>query len=104
MTPAFVALICVATVLVGAPSATLAQQPILPPLHTRGHQIVDADGRPVRLASVNWYGFDQKEHVAGGLDHARLAAIIGQIKTIGANSVRLPWANETVERDPVVPD
>jgi len=104
MTPAFVALICVASVLVGAPSATLAQQPILPPLHTLGHQIVDADGRPVRLASVNWYGFDQKEHVAGGLDHALLPAIIGQIKAIGANSVRLPWANETVERDPVVPD
>src|SRR6516225_1754671 len=59
---------------------------------------------PVPLASVNWYGFDQKEFVAGGLDHARLEVIIGQIKAIGVNSVRLPWANETFEKNPVVPE
>ena len=64
---------------------------------------MDATGRSVRLTSVNWYGFDEKEFVAGGLDHAPLAEIVGQIKKIGVNSVRLPWANETLERDPVVP-
>jgi endoglucanase len=53
---------------------------------------------------VNWYGFDQKEFVAGGLDVAPLRAIIEQILAIGVNSVRLPWANETFERNPVVPD
>jgi endoglucanase len=42
--------------------------------------------------------------VAGGLDHAPLAAIVEQIRRIGVNSVRLPWANETLERDPLVPD
>ena len=60
-------------------------------------------GRAIRLTSVNWYGFDEKEFVAGGLDHAPLAAIVEQIKTIGVNSVRLPWANETLERNPEVP-
>jgi len=77
---------------------------IVPPLHSEGHQIVDGAGRPVRLTSVNWYGFDQKEYVVGGLDHAPLDAIIGQIRQIGVNSVRLPWANETLEHDPLVPD
>ena len=77
---------------------------IAPPLHTEGHQILDASGIPVRLTSVNWYGFDEKEYVAGGLDHASLTAIVEQIRQIGVNSVRLPWANETLERDPVVPD
>jgi endoglucanase len=77
---------------------------IAPPLHTDGHRIVDASGRAVRLTSVNWYGFDQKEYVAGGLDHAPLATIVGQIRAIGVNSVRLPWANETVEHNPAVPD
>jgi len=85
-----------------AVGAAKAQDPA-PPLHTRGNQIVDATGRSVRLTSVNWYGFDEKEFVAGGLDHAPLAEIVGQIKKIGVNSVRLPWANETLERDPVVP-
>ena len=61
-------------------------------------------GHLVRLTSVNWYGFDQKELVVGGLDHAPLATIISQIRAIGVNSVRLPWANETLDRNPVVPE
>ena len=84
---------------------TLAAQPpaIVPPLHTAGYRIVDAAGHTVRLASVNWFGFDEKEYVAGGLDHAPLAAIVHQIQRLGVNSVRLPWANEVLERNPVVP-
>jgi endoglucanase len=42
--------------------------------------------------------------VAGGLDHAPLAMIVKEIKAIGVNSVRLPWANETLERNPVPPN
>jgi endoglucanase len=80
------------------------QRGVEPPLHTSGYQILDLVGHVVRLTSVNWYGFDQKEFVAGGLDHAPLEAIISQIRGIGVNSVRLPWANETLERNPVVAD
>ena len=81
-----------------------AQEKIVPPLHTSGRKILDAKNQTVRLRAVNWFGFDQKEFVAGGLDHAPLAAIIEQIHALGLNSVRLPWANETVEKDPIVPD
>ena len=81
----------------------LRAQDAVPPLHTQLNQIVDSAGHTIRLTSVNWYGFDEKEFVAGGLDHAPLAEIVDQIKKIGVNSVRLPWANETVERNPVVP-
>jgi endoglucanase len=80
------------------------QLSVQPPLHTRGHQIVDAAGHSVRLTSVNWYGFDQKEFVVGGLDHAPLATIVSEIVALGVNSVRLPWANETLEHNPVVVD
>jgi endoglucanase len=104
MTRPFAAVLCAAGLLLGAPSAALAQRQVVPPLHTSGYQVLDAAGHAVRLTSVNWYGFDQKEYVAGGLDHAPLQAIIGQIKAIGVNSVRLPWANETVEHNPVVAD
>ena len=75
-----------------------------PPLHTSGHDILDSAGHRVRLTSVNWYGFDQKDFVAGGLDHAPLATIVKEIADLGVNSVRLPWANETLERNPRVPD
>src|SRR5262245_12567446 len=83
-------------------SSPLAQ--IAPPLHTGGYQIFDSQNHVVRLTSVNWYGFDQKEFVPGGLDHAPLAIIVEQIRALGVNSVRLPWANETIEKNPVVPD
>ena len=91
-------------ILVLLAASALAAQPIRPPLHTEGHAILDATGHPIRLTSVNWYGFDQKEFVAGGLDHAPLATIVREIQDLGVNSVRLHWANETLERNPVVPD
>ncbi|HLK04481.1 MAG TPA: glycoside hydrolase family 5 protein [Candidatus Acidoferrum sp.] len=81
-----------------------AEQNVRPPLHTDGHRIVDAHNRTVKLASVNWYGFDQEEFVAGGLDHQPLKEIVNKIAEMGFNSVRLPWANETFEKNPVVAD
>jgi endoglucanase len=86
------------------PATLFAQQDVRPPLHTSGYDILDASGHRVRLTSVNWYGFDQKEFVAGGLDVAPLEVIVEQIRAIGVNSVRLPWANETIEKNPAVPD
>jgi endoglucanase len=97
----FLLIVCL---LCTTPAVLFAQQAIRPPLHTSGYDILDAAGHRVRLTSVNWYGFDQKEFVAGGLDVAPLQTIIEQICAIGVNSVRLPWANETFERNPLVPD
>lgn len=90
--------------LLSVPRTLVAKQHVRPPLHTNGHEILDSSNRVVRLTSVNWYGFDQKEFVPGGLDHAPLLEIIRQIRIIGVNSVRLPWANETIESNPLVPD
>lgn len=92
--------VCIST---GVVLLRAESEDIVPPLHTDGHRIVDAAGHAVRLTSVNWYGFDEREYVAGGLDHASLETIVEQIKAIGVNSVRLPWANETLEHDPLPP-
>jgi endoglucanase len=94
----------VVCVLLFSALAVAQSLPIIPPLHTDAHDIVDSAGHRVRLTSVNWYGFDQKEFVAGGLDHAPLGMIVHEIVDLGVNSVRLPWANETLERNPPVPD
>src|SRR6201996_4879788 len=95
-----------ATVCLGLTStvATAQLRRVEPPLHTSGHDILDMAGHRVRLTSVNWYGFDQQDFVAGGLDHVPLATIVKEIVDLGVNSVRLPWANETLERNPQVPD
>jgi endoglucanase len=76
---------------------------IVPPLHTDGPSILDSRGTPARLVSVNWYGFDQGEYVAGGLDRVSLNDIARKIHSMGFNSVRLPWANQIVEENPYVP-
>src|SRR6516162_7762270 len=87
--PIRVARLLVMALLLLVPLTVLAQQQIHPPLHTSGHEILDSAAHVVRLTSVNWYGFDQKEYVAGGLDHAPLATIIREIHAIGVNSVWL---------------
>ena len=42
--------------------------PVQPPLSASGRYIVDAHGRRVRLAGVNWYGAHEDDGVASGLD------------------------------------
>lgn len=72
------------------------------PLRTEEQWIVDQRGRRVKLASVNWFGAESGEFVVGGLDKQPLRTIARLIRQGGFNSVRLPWANELVESDPVV--
>jgi endoglucanase len=71
-------------------------------LHTSGPHIVAANGQRVRLVSVNWFGAESAEFVVGGLDRQPLAKIVATIRRGGFNSVRLPWSNELVARNPVV--
>ena len=73
------------------------------PLHTAGRFVVDAAGRRVKLASVNWYGAEGKDFVVGGLDRQDLHVIARHIAALGFNSVRLPWSNQMLESDPLVP-
>jgi endoglucanase len=68
------------------------------PLHAKGRWIVDRRGRRVKLASVNWYGAEEKDYVVSGLDCQKLDDIAKEIRNLGFNSVRLPFSNEMVER------
>ena len=88
----------------GAPPAPPSSTAPLPavPLHTDGRYIVDANGKRFKLASVNWYGAEERDFVVAGLDHTDVDTIAKQIRDAGFNSVRLPWSNELVETNPVV--
>src|SRR5581483_4003971 len=81
-----------------------AQADIALPLHTEGRWIVDAAGTRVKLRSVNWYGAEEQDHVVAGLEIDTLQNIAHRIKSMGFNSVRLPWSNELYETNPIVPD
>jgi endoglucanase len=71
-------------------------------LSTQGSRIVGANGVSVRLAGVNWYGFDCTSMVAGGLDRQTLEAICRQIVTMGFNHIRLPFSVQLVQHNPVI--
>ncbi len=73
------------------------------PLHTSGASIVGANGTPVKLGFVNWYGAESPDYVVGGLAYQPVSEIISQIVSLGFNGVRLPWSNQMWEANPVVP-
>ncbi len=68
---------------------------------TRGNQIIDRFGRPLRLTGVNWYGFETTTFVAHGLWAQDYKHILNAIKSNGYNVVRIPFSNEMVETNPV---
>jgi endoglucanase len=74
------------------------------PLRTKGRDIVDATGRRFKLASVNWYGGSDELFIPGGLDIQHRSVIAASIRTLGFNSVRLPYADEMVITNPPIPD
>ncbi len=70
--------------------------------HTSGNQILDAANNPVRIAGINWYGFETSDEVVHGLWAQDYKSIIGTIKSLGYNTIRLPFSNQMVE-SPKVP-
>lgn len=72
------------------------------PLRTKGRNIVDVEGRRFKLASINWYGASDELFVPGGLDIQHRKVIAQTIKKLGFNSVRLPYADELVTKNPVL--
>ena len=70
--------------------------------HTSGNQIVDTSGRNVRIAGINWYGFETSDEVLHGLYDQDYKAIMSTIKSLGYNTIRLPFSNQMVE-SPIVP-
>ena len=70
--------------------------------HTSGNQILDANGNPVRIAGLNWYGFETPDEIAHGLWAQDYHTIINDIAALGYNTIRIPFSNQLVE-DPIVP-
>jgi endoglucanase len=77
---------------------------IATPLTVSGRWITDAHGDRVKLAGVNWAGAHQDAMTPGGLDYRQRDSIAAQIAEWGFNSVRFPFALQTVtSRSPVAP-
>jgi endoglucanase len=70
--------------------------------HSSGNQIIDSNGQTVRIAGINWYGFETTDEVVHGLWAQDYHTILNAIKNNGYNTIRLPYSNQMVE-SPVVP-
>src|SRR4051794_25785465 len=70
--------------------------------HTSGNQILDSNNQVIRIAGVNWYGFETQDAVAHGLWAKDYKAILSSIKANGYNTVRLPFSDQVIEK-PIVP-
>ena len=85
------------------PSASNLTAPLFkPPLHTQGRYIHDSSGARAKLASVNWYGASDEYFIPGGLDVQHRQDIATTIRRLGFNSVRLPYADEMVRKNPLI--
>jgi len=70
--------------------------------HTSGNQILDGNNQAVRIAGVNWYGFETTDEVVHGLWAQDYHSILNAVKANGYNTVRLSYSNQMVE-SPIVP-
>ncbi|HMB29073.1 MAG TPA: cellulase family glycosylhydrolase, partial [Blastocatellia bacterium] len=62
--------------------------------HTSGNQILDANNQPVRIAGVNWFGMETSNFAPHGLWTRGYKSMLDQIKSLGYNTLRLPYCNQ----------
>jgi aryl-phospho-beta-D-glucosidase BglC (GH1 family) len=62
--------------------------------HTAGNQIIDVNGNPVKIAGVNWFGFETTTYVAQGLWVRNYQDMMNQMKQLGFNTIRIPYSED----------
>ena len=65
--------------------------------HTSGNKVLDTNGTQVRITGINWYGFETSTAVANGLTAQDYKTILRTVKSLGYNTIRLPFSNQVVE-------
>jgi endoglucanase len=77
-----------------APAAPSAAEAATGYWHTSGRQILDSTGKAVRIAGVNWFGFETGNYVAHGIWSRDYKSMIDQMKQLGYNTIRLPYSDD----------
>lgn len=71
--------------------------------HTSGSTILDASGNPVRIAGVSWFGMETPDNTVDGLWTRNYRDMMDQMKSLGFNTIRLPYSSQFVESPSVPP-
>ena len=62
--------------------------------HTSGSQILDSSNQPVKIAGINWFGFETGNYTFHGLWSRDYRDVLDQIKSLGYNTIRLPYSTQ----------
>jgi endoglucanase len=62
--------------------------------HTSGSQLLDSNNQPVRITGINWFGFETTTYCPQGLWARNYRDMLDQIKSLGYNTLRLPFCNQ----------
>ena len=62
--------------------------------HTNGRQLLDEANHPVRIAGINWFGFETANYSPHGLWSRDYKSMIDQMKSLGYNTIRLPYSDD----------
>jgi endoglucanase len=73
-------------------SVASRMMPLRVPLATRQAEIIDSNGKAVLLRGVNWFGIETENHAPHGLWARGYKEMLQQIKTLGYNTIRLPFS------------
>jgi endoglucanase len=78
-----------------------AATPIQLPLSTRGAEIVDTRGQAILLRGVNWFGIETEMQAPHGLWLRDYKEMLAQIRSLGYNTIRLPYSVQSLRADNV---
>ena len=62
--------------------------------HTSGNKILDSNNQQVKIAGINWFGFETNNYVVHGLWARDYKVTLDHIKSLGYNTIRLPYSNQ----------
>lgn len=65
--------------------------------HTSGNKILDSNNQQVKIAGINWFGFETGNYVFHGLWSRDYRDVLNQIKSLGYNTMRLPYSSQLLD-------
>jgi endoglucanase len=65
--------------------------------HTSGRRILDAAGNQVRIAGINWFGFETSNNVVHGLWARDYKDLLNQVASLRYNTLRLPYSDDILK-------
>jgi len=78
-------------------NTSVAATTIVPPFYTQSSHIVDSTGKVILLRGINWFGMEVETHAPHGLWVRDYKQMLGHIKSLGYNLIRLPYSVEALQ-------